>query len=240
VGVGLLVPASAVAAPTITILSPENGKTYQKGSVVNALYSCSDAPVECSATQDATGTAVASGAAVDTSTVGQHYITVTAKDATTSTQQQAVYFVDEAPPGIPATLDLTLGNLGAFAPFVPGIANNYTTTATATILSTAADGVLSVADGSSTGTGYLLNAGVALASPLQVAGTRPAGENQPAPTPVYAPVGGNANPTTLITYNGPINEADTIHFRQPITGTESLRTGAYSKTLTFTLSTTTP
>ncbi len=101
-GAAPLVLVSAVAAPTITILSPENGKTYEKGQVVNALYSCADAPVECSATQDATGTAVpAAGTAVNTATVGQHYITVTARDATSSTQQQAVYFVDEGPPAFP-------------------------------------------------------------------------------------------------------------------------------------------
>ena len=44
----------------------------------------------------------------------------------------------------------------------------------------------------------------------------------------------------LLTYDGPLNETDTIHFKQPINQTESLRTGAYSKTLTYTLSTTTP
>jgi hypothetical protein len=32
----------------------------------------------------------------------------------------------------------------------------------------------------------------------------------------------------------------TIGFRQPIGSTDALRTGTYSKTLTFTLSTTTP
>ena len=36
------------------------------------------------------------------------------------------------------------------------------------------------------------------------------------------------------------NEAVTISFKQQIKATDALRTGAYSKTLTFTLSTTTP
>ena len=36
------------------------------------------------------------------------------------------------------------------------------------------------------------------------------------------------------------NEAVTIGFKQHIGANEPLRTGAYSKTLTFTLSTTTP
>ena len=36
------------------------------------------------------------------------------------------------------------------------------------------------------------------------------------------------------------NEVATINFKQSIAATDALRTGAYSKTLTFTLSTTTP
>jgi hypothetical protein len=32
----------------------------------------------------------------------------------------------------------------------------------------------------------------------------------------------------------------TVNFKQPIGATDALRTGTYSKTLTFTLSTTTP
>ena len=57
----------------------------------------------------------------------------------------------------------------------------------------------------------------------------------------FAPVGGSANPTTLLTYTGPTtSDAVTIGFKQSIGRTEALRTGAYSKTLTFTLSTTNP
>ena len=46
----------------------------------------------------------------------------------------------------PATLNLTLGTPGAFSPFVPGVARDYTTTLAATILSTAESATLSVAD----------------------------------------------------------------------------------------------
>ena len=46
---------------------------------------------------------------------------------------------------------------------------------------------------------------------------------------------------TLLTYPGPVSNAvATIDFRQSIGANEPLRTGTYSKTLTFTLSTTTP
>ena len=46
----------------------------------------------------------------------------------------------------------------------------------------------------------------------------------------------------LLTYNGPTAGADavTLGFRQVIGANEVLRTGAYNKTLTFTLSTTQP
>ena len=56
------------------------------------------------------------------------------------------------------------------------------------------------------------------------------------------PVGGSAAPLTLLTYRAPTPGSDTatLNFKQSISATEPLRTGAYSKTLTFTLSTTTP
>ena len=57
----------------------------------------------------------------------------------------------------------------------------------------------------------------------------------------FAPVGGSAAPTTLLTWTGPVsNDAMTIDFKQSIGANEALRTGAYAKTLTLTLTTTTP
>ena len=45
----------------------------------------------------------------------------------------------------------------------------------------------------------------------------------------------------LLSYSAPVtNGAVNLTFRQNITATEALRTGSYSKTLTFTLSTTAP
>jgi hypothetical protein len=45
----------------------------------------------------------------------------------------------------------------------------------------------------------------------------------------------------LLTYTGPIsNDAVTVSFQQAIGASDPLRTGSYTKTLTFTLSTTTP
>ena len=58
---------------------------------------------------------------------------------------------------------------------------------------------------------------------------------------VRPPVGGSASPTTLLTYGAPAsNDAVTVSFKQSIAANDALRTGAYGKTLTFTLSTTTP
>ena len=100
----------------------------------------------------------------------------------------------------------------------------------ATVISTAADATLSVADPSSNATGRLVNGSFSLAQPLQ-AGT----------FGNYAAVGGSSNPTAIHSYAGPVsNDQVTIGFKQSIGANEGLRTGTYSKTLTFTLSTTNP
>ena len=45
----------------------------------------------------------------------------------------------------------------------------------------------------------------------------------------------------LTTWNAPVsNDTVTVSFKQAIGATDALRTGTYAKTLTFTLSTTTP
>ena len=47
-------------------------------------------------------------------------------------------------------------------------------------------------------------------------------------------------PDALLTYSGPISNDPSRCFQQHIGASDALRTGSYSKTLTFTLSTTTP
>jgi hypothetical protein len=127
---------------------------------------------------------------------------------------------------VPATLSLALGTPATFAPFVPGVANDYTASTTATVVSSAGDATLSVADPSSDHTGHLVNGAFFLPSPLQAA----------ANTGAFAPL-----PTSLLTYSGPIsNDVVSLKFKQPIGASDALRTGTYAKTLTFTLSTTTP
>ncbi|HEX5618692.1 MAG TPA: alpha/beta hydrolase domain-containing protein [Solirubrobacteraceae bacterium] len=122
---------------------------------------------------------------------------------------------------VPATLSLTLGPNVSFGAFTPGVTKEYTATTTANVISTAGDATLSVSDPSATATGHLVNGAFSLAEPLLVAGS--------------------ALPSTVKTYTGPVsNDPVTIEFRQLIKATDPLRTGTYSKTLTFTLSTTTP
>ncbi len=137
---------------------------------------------------------------------------------------------------VPATLSLTLGTPPTFGTFTPGAAKNYTASTLANVISTAGDGTLSVSDPSTTATGRLLNGSFSLPQPLQANASSPAGVGG-----ALATVGGSTTPTTLLTYNQPVsNDPVSIAFQQSIASTDALRTGAYSKTLTFTLSTTQP
>src|SRR3954454_16350348 len=67
---------------------------------------------------------------------------------------------------VPATLALTLGAPASFGSFTPGLAKDYTASTTATVISTAGDATLSVADPSATATGHLVNGTFSLPSPL--------------------------------------------------------------------------
>jgi glyoxylase-like metal-dependent hydrolase (beta-lactamase superfamily II) len=122
---------------------------------------------------------------------------------------------------VPATLALTLGAPATFGAFSPGLLKDYTASTTATVISSAGDATLTVSDPSTSANGHLVNGTFALPSPLQAAGS---------------PL-----PATVKTWSAPTaNEAVTVGFLQHIGVTDALRTGAYSKTLTFTLSTTAP
>jgi hypothetical protein len=116
---------------------------------------------------------------------------------------------------VPATLSLTLGGVGgpvSFGGFTPGVDKDYTASTSANVISTAGDAALSVAPAPA----YLANGAFTLPSPLQVTFSKSA-------------------------WTGPTsNEAVTIGFKQHIGASDPLRTGTYSKTLTFTLSTTNP
>ena len=112
---------------------------------------------------------------------------------------------------VPATLSLTLGAPATFGAFQPGVEKDYAASTAATITSTAGNAALSASE-----PGHLVNGAFSLPEALRVEFSKS-------------------------TWNGPAsNDASTITFRQHIGATDALRTGAYTKTLTFTLSTTAP
>jgi hypothetical protein len=154
--------------------------------------------------------------ALPASLPGTANVTVTSADGSAS----RVYNVDLIPADIhdgtvggtvPATLSLTLGAPASFGAFTAGVAHTYEASTTANVTSTAGDATLSVSD-----PGHLTNGAFSLPQPLQVLGV---------PRTWSAPVS---------------NDAFVIGFKQDIGANDALRTGVYSKTLTFTLSTTTP
>jgi predicted amidohydrolase YtcJ len=135
------------------------------------------------------------------------------------------------------TLSLTLGAPANFGPFAAGQGQDYTATTTANVVSTAGNGALTVHDRSSNATGRLVNGSFSLAQPLQAQ----AASSKGGVAAAMAPVGGSSSPTALLTYSGPVsNDMLTLAFKQTVGAGEALRTGSYSKTLTFTLSTTAP
>jgi hypothetical protein len=135
---------------------------------------------------------------------------------------------------VPATLSLALGAPASFGAFTPGVARTYTATLPATVTSTAGDALLTVADPSDTAPGHLVNGAFPLAQPLYASATSRLGTGL-APAPV------GASPAPLLGYGAPVTgDAVTIAFAQPIAASDPLRTGAYAKTLTFTLSTSAP
>ena len=112
---------------------------------------------------------------------------------------------------VPATLSLTLGGAASFGAFTPGTGKDYTASTTASVTSTAGDAALSVSD-----PGHLANGAFTLPEALRVEFSK-------------------------ASWTAPVsNDPVTITFRQHIAANQALRTGNYSRTLTFTLSTTTP
>jgi hypothetical protein len=112
---------------------------------------------------------------------------------------------------VPATLALSLGGAATFGPFAPGVEGNYTAETTAKVTSTAGDAALTVSE-----PGHLANDAFTLPEALRV---------EIAPASWTTPVS---------------NAVVAIAFKQHIGANDALRTGNYSKTLTFTLSTTNP
>jgi X-Pro dipeptidyl-peptidase len=175
--------------------------------------------------------------------IGSTAVSCTATDANGNTSTGAfnviVSFIDEdegdVEGEVPPTLNLTVTGSAVFDPFVPGLAQDYFTTLGATVTSSAAHAALTVADPSPIATGRMVNGAFSLAQPLQARATTAGFEGE------YAAIGGSSAPTPLLSYAGPVSsDAVTIGLKQSIGSSDPLRTGTYSKTLTFTLSTTQP
>lgn len=129
---------------------------------------------------------------------------------------------------VPATLSLSLGAPASFGAFTPGLAKEYIASSDATVTSTAGDAMLSVSDAGPT-PGHLVNGTFSLPQALQVQ----------AKTAAFTALGNG--PLTLFNYSAPVSsDVVTLSFKQVIGSGDALRTGAYGKTLTFTLSTTNP
>jgi hypothetical protein len=228
------------AAPTITVASPVEGQAFKVGSTAVADFACADNDL----VESCVGT-VADDATLTMSSLGNKVFRVTATDSAgnivTKDVPYMVNSVDTALLVNSGALDTTMaltftGNPPAFQPFEPGVAREYTVAAAPRITSTTGNTALTVSDPSETNVGKLVNGTTPLANTLQAyansaTGIAGAGGN----------IGGTAAPTPLLTFAAPVsNAAVNLVFRQNITSTEPLRTGTYSKTLTFTLSTTAP
>ena len=167
-------------------------------------------------------------------------LTVTYADNTTSSKDVTV----EVPPTVSTTigatvvptLALTIGTAPGFGTFNAGVANTYNASTTANVISTAGNATLTVSDLGTIAPGHLVNGNgtSVLAQAIKARATNAANPNT-----AFAEV--SANPLTLLTYPMEIsNDAVALQFQQPIAANDALRSGSYSKTLTFTLSTTAP
>jgi hypothetical protein len=140
---------------------------------------------------------------------------------------------------VPSVLNLSVVNSGgSFGTFVPALARTYDTALAATATTTTGDAALSVTDPSTTAPGHLVNGTYSLPQALQV---RAVAEGD-SPTTAFQPLSETAGTLVpLKSWPGPVTAAPvTLGFRQGIGGSDVLRAGTYSKTLTFTLSTATP
>ena len=131
---------------------------------------------------------------------------------------------------VPLMMALTVSGPVTLPSLVPGVTKDYTASTTATATSSAESSVLTVSDRSATATGHLVNGTAALPQALQVSAGGP-----------FAPIGGSSAPTLLKSWTAPFaGQPLTVEFKQPVAATDALLAGRYGKTVTFTLSSTTP
>jgi len=139
---------------------------------------------------------------------------------------------------VPQTLSLAEStcnhvNLGEF---IPGVAANYTNTCAVTATDTGSDGKLTAEDREPAGhEGHLMNGSYFLPKALEAKAAD-----------AQSLGGGGAltsleSPVVLLSFSAPFSADEvTATFNQPIAKTDGLRTGIYKKTITLTLSSTSP
>jgi sugar phosphate isomerase/epimerase len=137
---------------------------------------------------------------------------------------------------VASQLSLSITGQATFGAFTPGTARDYTATLLADVVSTMPDAALSVVDSTTNATGHLVNGTYALQQPLKMRAT-----NSANPNTAFAPLSESGAPLALLTWTGPTaGDKVTLGFQQSIAATENLLRGSYTKTLTYTLSSTTP
>jgi sugar phosphate isomerase/epimerase len=138
---------------------------------------------------------------------------------------------------VSSSLQLSVTNSGgSFGSFLPGVARDYVTQLAADVTTTTGDAALTVSDPSTNNPGRLVNGSTALASPVAI---RAVGLGD-TPLPAYTSLPTTNTPLVLRSWSAPATAALTLDLRQSIGAADTLRAGTYRKTLTFTLSTTTP
>ena len=85
---------TVAAPPSVSILTPVSGASYNQGQVVDASYTCNEGPFGPGLRTGSAGCGgtVANGAAIDTSTTGAHMFTVTATSTDGQTTTQTVTY----------------------------------------------------------------------------------------------------------------------------------------------------
>ncbi|WP_051323810.1 immune inhibitor A domain-containing protein [Candidatus Solirubrobacter pratensis] len=206
---------TGAAADTDPALHPQDEREFLKSDIYRLSVSASGTGYSA-ALRNAFATArfgeTVSVPVYFTRGTGAGSVTLTAKsESDPSKVVSATCSTGNVGGSVPATLSLTLGAPASFGAFAPGVSSDYGAQTTAGVISTAGDATLSVSD-----PGHLANGAFTLPQPLQVT-------------------------LSKSTWDAPVsNGGVTIGFKQHIDANDALRTGTYSKTLTFTLSTTKP
>ncbi len=133
---------------------------------------------------------------------------------------------------VPSILSLSIGQLN-LSPFIPGVSQTYSGTTTATVTSSWPNATLSVYDPDPVNAtnGRLINGTSIIPRDMDVLNNLGA----------YQALGSATAQRVIATWAAPVAQAaTTVTLRQVINGTDVLVAGEYAKTLTFSLSTTTP